>query len=323
MPTHLDIMCGDYQQAISSNLDAIRADEKFLKRSGALNFYTLYRCHNYHFRIYGAMFSGQLKIALDTVAELELTIPEDLLRVDSPPMADWIEGMMTVRVHVLVRFGLWDDILKVELPQDQKLYCVTTAMMHYAKGVAWAATGKVDDAEKERNLFRDALKRVPSSRTLFNNKCVDILAVANAMLDGELEYRQGNFEVAFDHLLRSVNLDDSLPYDEPWGWMQPTRHAYGALLLEQGHVEKAEAVYKADLGMDDTLPRCLQHLNNVWALHGYHECLKRLGRASEASVVEEKLAKALEIADVPVRSSCYCRLSPGKDNPHSSKHSNS
>ena len=40
-----------------------------------------------------------------------------------------------------------------------------------------------------------------------------------------------------------------MAYDEPWGWMQPTRHAYGALLLEQGHVEEAAAVYAADLGL--------------------------------------------------------------------------
>ena len=62
--------------------------------------------------------------------------------------------------------------------------------------------------------------------------------------------------------------------------MQPTRHAYGALLLEQGRVEEAEAVYRADLGLDDTLARACQHPGNVWSLHGYHECLTRLGKPS-------------------------------------------
>lgn len=307
MPTHLDILCGDYQRAIASNSDAIRADEKFVARSGPLNFYTLYRCHNYHFRIYAAMFAGQSKVALDTVTQLEASISEDLLRFESPPMADWLEGFLSTRVHVLIRFGLWDDILDLKLPHDQELYCVTTAMMHYARGVALATTGKVEEAGKERSLFHNALQRVLPSRTLFNNKCLDILAVANAMLDGELEYRRGNFDAAFEHLLRSIALDDSLPYDEPWGWMQPTRHACGALLLEQGLAEKATAVYKADLGMDDTLPRALQHPNNVWALHGYHECLIKLGRTSEAGVVEQQLARAIEIADISVKSSCFCR----------------
>jgi tetratricopeptide (TPR) repeat protein len=308
MPTHLDVLCGDYQRAIASNSDAIRADEKFLARAGPVNFYTLYRSHDYHFRIYAAMFAGQSKVALDTCAQLEESIPEELLRVKTPPMADWLEGFLTSRVHVLVRFGLWNDILELKIPQDQELYCVTTAMMHYAKGIASAATGKIEEADKERGNFHDALKRVPPSRTLFNNKCVDVLAIADAMLDGEIEYRRRNFDAAFAHLLRSIALDDALPYDEPWGWMQPTRHAYGALLLERGHLEQAAAVYSADLGIDNTLPRALRHPNNVWALHGYHECMSRLDRPEEAPNLETQLKLAVASADVEVRSSCFCRF---------------
>ncbi|KAK0109544.1 hypothetical protein ONS95_002231 [Cadophora gregata] len=311
MPTHLDILCGDYRRAITSNSEAIRADEKFLARAGALNFYSLYRSHNYHFRIYAAMFAGQSKVAIDTISQLEASLPEELLRIESPPMADWLEGFLSMRVHALIRFGCWEDIVKMELPPDPKLYCVTTAMIHYAKGVALAATGRVREAEEEHSLFVDAVKRVTKSRMLFNNTCVDILAIAREMLDGELEYRRGNLDAAFAHLQKSIVLDDQLPYDEPWGWMQPTRHAYGALLLEQGYVEKALAVYSADLGMDDTLPRALQHPNNVWALHGYHECLVKLGRTAEARIIQQQLKVAAAIADVPVKSSCFCRLSTG------------
>ena len=64
MPTHLDILCGDYESAAIWNLEAIKADEKFLSRAGPVNFYTLYRSHDYHFRIYAAMFSGQSKVSL-------------------------------------------------------------------------------------------------------------------------------------------------------------------------------------------------------------------------------------------------------------------
>ncbi|KAG9236795.1 TPR domain protein [Amylocarpus encephaloides] len=308
MPTHLDILCGDYRRAVASNSEAIRADQKFLAKEGPLNFYTLYRSHDYHFRIYAALFSGQSNIALDTVAELEEFIPEDLLRIKSPPMADWLEGFMSTRIHVLIRFGRWQDIIDLELPRDLELYCTTTAMLHYGKGVAFAATGNIEAAGKERTLFRESVEKVSKSRTLFNNTCIDILGVAGAMLDGEFAYRQGNFDLAFKELERSIALDDGLPYDEPWGWMQPTRHAYGALLLEQGHVERSAAVYSADLGFDDTLPRSLRHPNNVWALHGYHECLIKLGRKAEARIVEPQLRLAVAVADVPIRSSCFCRL---------------
>ncbi|WP_225094519.1 hypothetical protein [Streptomyces sp. CoH27] len=307
MPSHLEVLCGDYRRVVSDNTEAIAADEKFRTRAGAMNFYTLYRCHNYHFKIYGAMFLGRFQVAIDTADRLEAAVPEELLRVDSPPMADWLEGFLAMRVHVLIRFGRWDDILRLAMPADARLYCVTTAMLRYARGVALSALGRIEEAATERALFRDAVARVPESRTLFNNTCADILAIAAHMLDGELEYRKGRHETAFAALRRSIELDDSLPYDEPWGWMQPTRHAYGALLLEQGLVAEAEAVYRADLGLDDTLPRPLQHPGNVWALHGLHECLVRLGKEGEAQIVAQQLKIASAMADVPIEASCFCR----------------
>jgi len=308
MPTHLDVLCGDYRRVVADNSAAIAADEKFREWSGALNFYTLYRAHNHHFKIYGAMFLGQSRTALEAAAHLEAAVPEELLRVQSPPMADWLEGFLAMRVHVLIRFGRWPDILELPLPADPLLHCVTTAMLRYARGVALSATGRIAEAEAERELFRAALTWVPETRMLFNNTCSDILAVASALLDGELDYRKGDFEAAFAALERSVELSDNLPYDEPWGWMQPTRHAYGALLLEQGRVAEAEAVYRADLGLDESLPRAVRHPGNVWALHGFHECLVRLGRAGEARIVAQQLRIALALADVPIEASCFCRL---------------
>ncbi|WP_326809030.1 hypothetical protein OHB04_35090 [Streptomyces sp. NBC_01775] len=308
MPTHLEVLCGDYRRVVSDNTSAIVADEKYHARAGAMNFYTLYRSHNYHFKIYGAMFLGRSATALETAAQLEASIPEELLRVQSPPMADWLESFLAMRVHVLIRFGRWPDILELPWPTDPRLYCVTTAMLHYARGIACSSTGRISEAETERELFRQAVSRIPGTRMLFNNTCADILAIASAMLDGELEYRKGNHDAAFAALERSIALDDNLPYDEPWGWMQPTRHAYGALLLEQGRVAEAEAVYRADLGLDDTLPRASQHPGNVWSLHGFHECLLRLGRSGEAQIVAQQLKLAVAVADVPIKASCFCRL---------------
>jgi tetratricopeptide (TPR) repeat protein len=308
MPTHLDVLCGDYARVVSAYSAAIEADEKFRVRRGGMNFYTLYRAHDYHFKIYGAMFLGQAQAALDAADQLAASIPEELLRVPVPPMADWLEGFVPMRMHVLVRFGCWADIIAAPLPADPELYCVTTAMMHYAKGVALSATGRVDDAEQERRRFTQAVARVPASRMVFNNSCQDILQVAAAMLDGELEYRRGHYDAAFAALRRSIDLDDGLPYDEPWGWMQPARHAYGALLLEQGRVEEAEAVYRADLGLDGTLARACQHPGNVWSLHGYHECLTRLGKHELAGIIGQQLRIAAARADVPITASCYCRL---------------
>jgi len=308
MPTHIDVLCGHYERVVSSNTAAIAADRKFLTREGPINFYSLYRCHNYHFKIYGAMFLGQYRPAIEAAEEMISTLPEALLTVESPPMADWLEGFISMKQHIYIRFGKWQQIIEQPLPENQALYCVTTAMMHYSKAVAFAASGNVPSAEQEVGLFDEAVGRVPDSRYVFNNTCLGILAVAREMMLGEVDYRKGNYDSAFTHLSKSVELDDDLPYDEPWGWMQPTRHALGALLLEQNRVENAAEVYRADLGLDATLSRACQHPDNVWSLHGYYECLLRLGRKEEAIIIKSRLDLANGRTDVPVKSSCFCKL---------------
>jgi tetratricopeptide (TPR) repeat protein len=313
MPTHIDVLCGLYPAVVEWNVKASTADRKYVKDRGAINFYSLYRCHNFHFQVYGAMFTGQYEVALAAATELAATLPEKLLRVESPPMADWLEAFVPTKMHVLIRFGKWAEIKAASLPEDQVLFCTTTAMIHYAKAVAHAATGEVSEAKKQAELFHAAKDRVPPSRYLFNNTSLDILAVAAEMMAGEIAYREGDHGQAFAHLRRSVELDDTLPYDEPWGWMQPTRHALGALLLEQNQIEEAAAVYRADLGLDATLRRPCQHPDNVWSLHGLHECLTRLGRKEEATLIRQRLDIAAARADVPIRASCFCHQRAVRD----------
>ena len=308
MATHIDVLCGDYLSVVNWNEEAIRADRRYLAARGSFNFYTLYRCHDYHFKAYGAMFLGRYRSAIEAAEELIAALPEDLLSVQSPPMADWLEGLVAVKQHVLVRFGKWQEILEQELPADPDLYCVTSATMRYARAIALATLGHSKSAADEAEAFERDFGRVPDSRYLFNNSCRDILAVAREMMLGELDYRRGNIESGFAHLRQAVSLDDNLPYDEPWGWMQPARHALGALLLEQGRVEEALAEYRADLGFDSVLKRSSQHPDNVWSLSGYHECLERTGRHDLAAVAQQRLALARARADVPVQASCFCRL---------------
>ncbi len=308
MPTHIDVLCGHYHNVVARNSAAIVADRKFLDRAGPMSFYSAYRSHNYHFKVYGAMFLGQYGPAMQAAEEMIETLPADLLKTGSPPMADWLEGFVPIKQHVLIRFGRWKEILEQELPEDQELYCVTTAMMRYARAVAFSALDNADAAEGEGAAFLASRDRVPESRMLFNNTCLDILAVAEAMMTGEIEYRRGKHDVAFENLRRAVELDDSLPYDEPWGWMQPTRHALGALLMEQGKLAEAEAVYRADLGLDGTLRRACQHPENVWSLHGLHECLTRRDETIESAHIKQRLDIAVARCDVPVKASCFCRL---------------
>ncbi|HTI83711.1 MAG TPA: hypothetical protein VL614_24935 [Acetobacteraceae bacterium] len=306
MPTHIDIQCGHYRDAMLWNQKASIADRKFYDQAGPMNFYSGYRIHNYHFAAYGATFLGQYEPAIAAADELIETMPEAFLRIPSPPMANFFESYVAVRLHVMIRFGKWREIIAQPLPEDHELYCNTVAMTHYAKGVAHAALGDVPAAEAEQALFRDTAKRVPDTRYIHNVKCVSLLAIAEQMLAGEIAYRRGEHDAAFAHLRAAVALEDDLPYDEPWGWMQPVRHALGALLLEQSRVAEAEVVYREDLGLGGALPRAQIHPDNVWALRGLLDCLDRRGETVEAALIRQRVTFATARADVPVAVSCFC-----------------
>lgn len=306
MPTHIDVLCGDYHNVVLWNQKAVEADRKYYDREGAFNIYTGYRQHDYHFVLYGALFLGQLEPARAALAGLRDTTPEDMLRIKSPPMADYFESFMAMEPHLLVRFGLWEEAIALPLPEDQELYRTLTANTHYARALGHAATGNVPAALEEERAFLDACERVPETRLMHNNRVVDLLAIAKEMLRGEILYRTKDYEAAFTHLRRSVALDDGLPYDEPWGWMQPARHALGALLFEQGHVTEAEQVYREDLGLTGTLPRACVHPRNVWSLKGLYDCLKKRGEAIEIKHIKQQHDQALARADRRVAASCFC-----------------
>ncbi|WP_424984555.1 tetratricopeptide repeat protein [Microbulbifer sp. S227A] len=306
MPTHIDVLCGQYHDVVHWNQRAIEADLKYYARQGAFNIYTGYRQHNYHFVVYGALFLGQMQPALDAVRGMAETVPEDMLRIQSPPMADYFESYMAMEPHILIRFGRWHDAIALDLPEDPELYCTLTATTHYARAVAFAALGRVAEAEAEEQRFLTARARVPATRLMHNNTVTDLLAIAAEMLRGEIAYRKGDFAAAFAHLRRSVDRDDALPYDEPWGWMQPARHALGALLFEQGHVDEAEAVYREDLGLGGQRSRATVHPDNVWSLKGLYDCLLARGEMHERAQVRQRLDMALARADRTVAASCFC-----------------
>lgn len=308
MPTHVDIQCGQYRDALHWNQKGIEADLRVAERQGRMNFYTAYRVHNYHFAIYGAMFLGQYEPAIAAAEEMIREIPVELMKLESPPMADFLESYISMKTHVQIRFGRWRDIIAEPLPQDRGLYCYTIASLHYAKAVAHAALGNLAESEAGRAQFMEARAKVPESRYLHNNQCIDLLDVAEQMLDGELEYRKGNYDLAFAHLRKAIELEDALAYDEPWGWIQPVRHALGALTLEQGRIEEAEQAYREDLGLVGDLPRACIHPDNVWSLKGLDECLRRrgAGETAEAKLIRQRLKLVTARSDLPVGASCHC-----------------
>ena len=103
MPSHIDIRLGHYREAIEANQKAILADSVWVQTGG---FYTMYRAHNFHFLAYAAMFNGQKDVANHAAKAMISQIPLELVR----QLPDFLDGFYAIPTHVLVRFGMWDDL---------------------------------------------------------------------------------------------------------------------------------------------------------------------------------------------------------------------
>ena len=308
MPAHVHVLCGEYEKARVASRKAIAANDRYLDYAGALTPYTTACAHDLLLMMHACMFMGRYEDSIAAANKLRRLITKEVLGIKGRPrFVSSLEGYSSMSEHVMVRFGRWQDIIDAPLPDDPELYPVSTAMAHYAKGVAQASLKQFVDADRERQMFHDSVRRIPAQRKVFNNTARSILAVGEKMLDGELEYHKGNHELGFAHLREAVDRDDNLEYIEPWAWMHPPRHALAALLAEQGHYAEAEQVCRDDLGLSGRIQRCAQHPDNVWALHGLAECLRQRGETEELAVVQGKLASAMALADVPIVSSCMCR----------------
>ncbi|TRC90857.1 hypothetical protein FJV76_25790 [Mesorhizobium sp. WSM4303] len=314
MPGHIHVLCGDYEKAKLASEKAVRANDLYLAYASETTYYLLGCCHDLHLMMFTCMFLGQYQPALWAADKVRSLVARDVVAIpDRPKLTQTVEGYHAMRAHVQVRFGRWQEIIDEPIVAEPELYVLTSAMQHYAKGVAHATLKQFPAAERERENFRRHVGSIPPGRRFLSNPTRASLAVGAALLDGELAYHRGRHDEAYAHLRQAVELDDNLSYTEPWAWMHPPRHALAALLLDQGHAEEAEQVYRDDLGLSGTVQRCAQHPDNVWALHGLVECLKRRDESKELAGLQAKLAAALARADVPITSSCLCRTSMQSD----------
>lgn len=292
MPSHIYVRTGRYVEAAKANELAVTADRAYFAKAGPQGIYEFYKAHNHHFLLYSAMFMGDRETALRAAREGAAEISDSAKN----NLAAFADCYMPMSLHAMIRFGAWEDILEEEPFPAQ--FPIAVATYHYARGIALTNLERQDEAAQEAEQFMVAKAAVPEDSLIVATPAHLVMDVAELMLRGEMAYRQGEHDAAFAFLREAVAKEDALPYDEPRGWMQPVRHALGALLLETGNAQAAELVYRADLE---------RHPNNGWSLHGLAECLTARGAEVEAAEVTADFDKAWTGADVAIEASCYCR----------------
>jgi tetratricopeptide (TPR) repeat protein len=298
MPSHIDIRTGRWLEAVETNKKAVAAAERYRKVMGPpKGFLNVYDAHNRHMLAYAAMMTGQRALALQYIRAMVRELPEEFLKEN----ALLAEGFVAMPMEVMVRFGMWEEILAE--PDNYADYMTgTRAFHHAARAIAYAAKGEPEKARQEQAIFLEKAKLVPEEETFGNNTARDILALAKGMTEGEILIREDKLEAGIAELRAAIKLEDALKYDEPPGWLIPIRHSLGATLMQHGRFAEAEQVYRDDLAR---LP------GNGWSLYGLAESLSLQEKEpKEAEAIRARFDKVWAKADTRITSSCFCQ--PGK-----------
>jgi len=290
MPSHIDVRTGRWALAAHQNREASKAAAAYRKISPKQGFYRVYMAHNDHFLAYACMMLGRSEEALAAARAMLDAIPQQWAEEN----AALLDGYAGIEIEALIRFGRWDEVLELRPPP--KYLPITTALWRFGRATALAAKGEVEEALKEQQKFREAVKAVPEGAILVINPAEKVLAIAEHTLSGEIAFRRGQIDEAVSELRKAVEIEDSLLYMEPPDWIQPVRHSLGAVLTAAERFEEAEKVYREDL---ERWPE------NGWALYGLWRCLAEQG-SDEAPAVRKRFEKAWEHADTEIWATCLC-----------------
>ena len=295
MPSHIDIRTGQWLKAVDTNAKAVEADQRYRKTFGPPNgFLNVYIAHNRHMLAYAAMMTGQRDLAMKHIRAMVAEIPADFLNEN----ALQAEGNVAMPLEVMVRFGLWDEIVAEPEKYSDKMW-FTHAFHHAARAIAYAAKGDTVNARKAQSVFVERCKLVPKEDFVSNNSCEALLALVIPMVEGEILIAEGKIDSGIEQLRAAIHKEDALKYDEPPGWLIPVRHSLGAVLMKQQRFAEAEQVYRDDLA----------HLpENGWSLLGLAESLRKQKKnADEVAQTEAKFKKVWAKADLSITTSCLCQ----------------
>ena len=292
MPAHIFQRVGRYADAGAANRDGIKTDLAYVDKAKPpqWTYYTgMYLGHNYQFLGYAAAMQGRSAETLQATREMRAHIPDVMLHMGMG--LDWYAGEP---YFAMERFGRWNDLIAEPAP-DPALRNLSAAY-RYVRVLAFAATGKIDQASAEKAQLDAIVAATPADAPAGLNMAKDLMAVASLVASARIAIAQGNHESALATLREAVAKEDLLAYDEPADWFVPIRHLLGSELLKAGKAADAEAVYRDDLQ---------RHPDNGWALYGLAQALKEQHNAAAAAAIDERFKQAWKDADITLTASAF------------------
>lgn len=259
MPAHIYIRTGDYDAAVKTNQRAAEVDRAYLKATGEQGIYPMmYYSHNLHFIAMCGAMNGLYAEARKNADLLAANVGPHVKEM--PPL----EGFMTIPMAVEVRFHHWNEILKMPAPDAEEK--TATVFWHFGRGLAFAGTGKLAEAEAEYKIVSDVEEATPPDLIFqmpINNKAKDIMKIAKDVVGAKIALAKKDSGGAVAMLREAVAIQDTLKYGEPPDWFFPVRESLGAALLLNADATGAEKVFREDLDRNPRNPRSLWGLQQA------------------------------------------------------------
>jgi tetratricopeptide (TPR) repeat protein len=290
MPAHVYQRTGRYADGVTANERAVKVDEAYIAERDPQGVYPImYYSHNIHFLWAGLCDVGRSAEAFARARQVAARATPASVR-----MMPMIEFIPPTPYYALARFGQWDSLLAEPAPPPELRF--TSGMWHYARGLALAARGRIDEAAAERDSVDEIGDAIGPGLVVGINAAQPLLRVAAALLAGDVAYRARHDLEAIAHYEDAVQKADDLKYDEPPPWYQPPRQFLGKALLDAGRPADAERVYRRDLE---------QHPELGWSLIGLAQALEAQGETEAAAAVRVRFEKAWARADVKLAASRF------------------
>ena len=258
MPSHVYLHVGRWADAEDANHHAIEADAAYLKTAIPKSNYAMFTGHPKDFLWYVLLWEGERAQAVALARELS----SQMIDMD-PGAPDWTQ---TYLPYTYLRFAMWDEALALPDPKGPS----SGVAVHFAKGLAYAAKGKLDDAAHEAELTRKAPELPPLAPpdpgtppeylARLHDYRADVSESAAKTIEAAIAEARGDRTTAIALLRDAVAAEDKAPVmGEPPAWPLAARHRLGAALLAAHEPAEAAVVYREDLA---------RHPHNGWALFG-------------------------------------------------------
>ena len=242
----------------------------------------MYYTHNIHFIAVENAFMGNYAASLAAARKVQEYVGPHVKEMDM------LDAFYSLPLQIMVRFHRWSDIMAAPVPDAS--FPISNGAWHFARALAAANTGKLDQARAELTALQDASPAMSKIQTnpIGTHNAEIITQIMAHFVEAHIARVQKQMSDVIANLRAAVALQDSMDYDEPPDWLYPMREPLAAALVQAGKAAEAEAVFREDLRRNP---------NNARSLFGLSECLKAQGEAADAAKVQQQFQQHWNKAD--------------------------